>query len=325
MNRLVVLLLSILLVVSLVGCNKQSGKTGSSSATGSTVKLAILAPGASDFWKIVEAGANKASKDFNASCEVIAPSQPGATEQKTRLEDMMARGVDGIAFAPVDPDNQTEAINKAASQTNLITTDSDAPKSKRICYVGTDNYSAGKLAGEQLKKALPNGGKVWVCVGMLDAQNAHDRYQGVADSVKGSNIKILGVLTDNADRTKAKANVEDQLVKTPDVAAFVGLWSYNGPSILDAVRAFGKVGKVKIVCFDEDAVTIQAVKDGAIYATVVQNPFEFGYQSVKVLAALARKQDVKIPTNKVIDTGAKVVDKSNVTEFEANFKKMVGK
>lgn len=322
MRKLIVLLSLICLVMSLVGCNKQSGKPG---ASGSSVKLAILAPGASDFWKIVEAGANKGAKDFNASVEVIAPSQPGATEQKTRLEDLMARGVDGIALAPVDPNNQTDAIDKAASQTKLITTDTDAPKSKRICYVGTDNYAAGKLAGEQLKKALPNGGKVWVCVGMLDAQNAHDRYQGVADCVKGTKIKVLGVLTDNADRTKAKSNVEDQLVKTPDVAAFVGLWSYNGPAILDAVTAAGKVGKVKIVCFDEDATTLQAVKDGSIEATVVQNPFEFGYQSVKVLAALARNEDAKIPTCKVVDTGAKVVDKSNVAEFEANFKKLTGK
>ncbi|HOP79531.1 MAG TPA: sugar-binding protein [Armatimonadota bacterium] len=322
MRRFVFLVLLLCLVASITGCSKQSNTTSSSTTD---VKLAILAPGASDFWKIVEAGADKAAEELGVSCEVIAPSQPGATEQKTRLEDLIARGVDGIAFAPVDPNNQIAAIDKAASQTNLITTDTDAPKSKRLCYVGTDNYAAGKLAGEELKKALPNGGKVWVCVGMLDAQNAHDRYQGVVDAVKGTKINILGVLTDNADRTKAKANVEDQLVKTPDIAAFVGLWSYNGPAILDALIAAKKIGKVKIICFDEDAATIEAVKKGSIEATVVQNPFEFGYQSVKVLTALAKKEDAGIPESKVIDTGARVINKSNVGEFEAEFKKMVGK
>jgi ribose transport system substrate-binding protein len=318
--------LAALLTLTLAACDRSPTPAATTSGpSAAPIKLAILAPGSADFWTIVEAGAKKGAKDFNVSCEVITPSQVGATEQKTRLEDLLARGIQGISLAPVDPANQTAVINQAAAKTNLITTDTDAPTSNRLCYVGTDNVAAGQMAGECLKKSLPDGGKVFICVGVLDMQNAQDRYQGIQKAIAGTKITIVSVLTDNIDRVKARGNVEDQLVKTPDVAAFVGMWSYNGPAILDAIKAAGKVGKVKIVCFDEDAATIQGVKDGAIDYTVVQNPFKFGYESVRVLAALARKEDPHIPANKIIDTGVQIIDAKNVAEFEANFKKMLGK
>jgi ribose transport system substrate-binding protein len=127
------------------------------------------------------------------------------------------------------------------------------------------------------------------------------------------------------DRSKSKANVEDTLVKVPDIGALVGLWSYNGPLIADAVKAAGKKGKVKVICFDEDWSTLSSVRDGTIQATVVQKPFEFGYQSVKLLSALARGDKVDIPENGIIDTGVMVINKDNVDEFEKTLRERIGK
>jgi ribose transport system substrate-binding protein len=288
-------------------------------------QVAFVTNNVSDFWLIAKAGVNQADKDFDADCEFRMPAQGTATEQKSIVEDLIVKGVSGIAISPVDPANQTAMLDQAAAKVNLITHDSDAPQSKRLCYVGTNNYQAGLVAGKELMKVLPRGGKVMVFVGTLDAENAHDRNKGVADAVKGSKIQIVGTLTDNTDRTKAKANVEDTLIKYPDIAGLVGLWSYNGPAIAEAVRAAGKQDKVKIVCFDEDTSTLQAVKDGVIQATVVQKPYEFGYQSVKILAALARHEDAGIPKGKVIDTGVEVITKGNVDPFWAKLKEEVGK
>lgn len=289
------------------------------------VHVAFVTNNVSDFWKIAEAGVRQAEKDFDVKCDVRMPTQGTALEQKEILQDLIVKRVSGIAISPVSPDSQTEILNQVAKKVHLICHDSDAPKSNRLLYVGTSNYDAGKVAGQQLKKALPNGGKVMVYVGTLDAQNASQRYAGLKAAVKGSKIQILGVMTDNADHTKARANVEDTLVKYPDIAGLVGLWSYNGPAIVNAVKAAKKVGKVKIVCFDEDEVTLRGIKEGAIFSTVVQKPYEFGYQSVRILAALARGQKIDIPANKIIDTGVEVVNKDNVDEFWSRLKKLTGR
>jgi ribose transport system substrate-binding protein len=311
---LILFLNAILIAICLCSCGARK-----------QVHVAFVTNNVSDFWKIAEAGVRQAEKDFDVKCDVRMPTQGTALEQKEILQDLIVKGVSGIAISPVSPDSQTEILNQVAKKVHLICHDSDAPKSNRLLYVGTSNYDAGKVAGEQLKKALPNGGKVMVYVGTLDAQNASQRYAGLKAAVKGSKIQILGVMTDNADHTKARANVEDTLVKYPDIAGLVGLWSYNGPAIVNAVKAAKKVGKVKIVCFDEDEVTLRGIKEGAIFSTVVQKPYEFGYQSVRILAALARGQKIDIPANKIIDTGVEVLNKDNVDEFWSRLKKLTGR
>ena len=322
MRRLLVAGVLALACIALSSCGKPSSRAP---LTRPRVKLAFVTNNVSDFWLIAKAGVRKAEEDFDADCEFRMPAQGTATEQKSIMEDLVVKGVSGIAISPVDPANQTAMLDQAAAKVDLITHDSDAPQSKRLCYVGTNNYQAGLVAGKELLKVLPQGGKVMVFVGTLDAENAHDRNKGVADAVKGSRVQIVGTLTDNTDRAKAKANVEDTMIKYPDLAGLVGLWSYNGPAIAEAVRAAGKQGKVKIVCFDEDSSTLQAVKDGVIQATVVQKPYEFGYQSVKILAALARHEDAGIPKSKVIDTGVEVITKGNVQAFWTKLKQQAGR
>jgi len=319
MRKLLLGAIIICLALSLTSCAKKGAETAK------IPQVAFVTNNVSDFWSIAKAGVKAGEKDFNAVCNFRMPTQGTALEQKEILQDLIVKQVSGVAISPVSPDNQTDMLNEAAAKLNLICMDSDAPKSKRLLYVGTSNYDAGKVAGEQLMKALPNGGKVMIYVGTLDAQNAAERNKGVHDAVKGTKIVILGTMTDNADHTKARANVEDTLVKHRDIAALVGLWSYNGPAIADAVKSANKVGKVKIVCFDEDSKTLAAVKGGAIFATVVQKPYEFGYQSVRILAALARGEKLPIPPNKIVDTGVDVITKENVDAFSAKLKELTGK
>ena len=146
------------------------------------VKVAFVTNNASDFWKIAQAGTEKAKKELG--CEVIfrIPSSGTAQEQQVIVQDLITVGVSGIAISPKDPANQTAMLNRTAASVNLVTQDSDAPESNRMCYIGTDNYQAGVAAGELLKKTLPNGGKIMLFVGTLDAQNAKERLQGIKDS-----------------------------------------------------------------------------------------------------------------------------------------------
>src|SRR5205809_7187652 len=270
----------------------------------STKRLAFITNNAADFWTIARKGTDKADAEL---ADIVVEFRLGdgtAAAQKRIVDDLLAKGVDGIAISPVDPANQTAMLNDAAKQAIGFTHDSDAPDSKRECYVGTDNVAAGRQAGDLIKEALPQGGKIAVFVGKLDARNAQERLQGIKESIAGANIDIADVRTDDTDSVRAKANVSEMLVGHPEVAALVGLWSYNGPAILNAVRDAGRVGQVKIIAFDEEDATLTGVKSGAIVGTVVQQPYEFGYQAITMLAKVVKGDRSVIPPNhlKIVPT-----------------------
>jgi ribose transport system substrate-binding protein len=315
------------------GCSNKQGDNGASNSStnqtaGATKKqlhLAFVVNNAATFWTIARAGTEDAAKELgNVDVDFRIPSDGTAAQQRQILDDLLAKGVDGIAVSPIDPGNQTEFLNRVASKTLLICQDSDAPDSKRVCYIGTDNFAAGLEAGKMIKEVLPQGGKIMVFVGFADAQNAKDRFGGIKKELEGSNIQILDLRTDDADPVRAQKNAEDTLVKYPDVSALIGLYDYNGPAILNAVRNAGKAGKVKIVCFDDKDETLAGVASGDIYGTVAQQPYEFGKQAITKMAkylegdkeALAGGKQI-IPT---ID-----VKKDNVAEFQTRMKKILGK
>lgn len=279
-------------------------------------RVAFVTNNAADFWTIARRGCEKADDELaDISVEFKIPSDGTAAEQKRIIDDLLANGVSGIAISPVDPANQVQLINDAAKQALVITQDSDAPTSDRAVYIGTDNTAAGRQAGELIKEALPAGGKIMIFVGKIDAQNAQERYQGIKDALQGSKVEILDVRTDDTDPIRAKSNVADALVKNPDLACLVGLWSYNGPAILNAVKDAGRVGQIKIVCFDEDDQTLAGVKDGGIYATVVQQPYEFGYRAIKLMAKILGGDRSDIPAGKQIFVPTLVIKRDNVEEF----------
>jgi len=313
---------TLLLTVLIAGCQPGPSGSGGNAGAGGTGgagtkhKLAFVTNNASDFWTIARKGTEKAAREIpNIEVEFRIPADGTAAEQQRLIDDLLARGIHGIAISPVDPKNQTAMLDRAAGQTLVLTQDSDAPDSNRACYIGTDNVAAGRQAGELVKEALPQGGKIMVFVGVLDAANAQQRYQGLKEALAGSNVQIIDVRTDNTERVRAKANAADTLVNYPDIAGMVGLWSYNGPAILAAVREANKLDKVKIIAFDEEDDTLSGIKDGAIYATVVQQPFEFGFQSMQLMAKFLDGDKSVIPAGKQIFVPTIAIKKADVEEF----------
>jgi ribose transport system substrate-binding protein len=287
--------------------------------------LALVTNAAADFWTIARRGVEKAQKEHpDYAMEVIVTGQATAAEQRRELDDLLARGISGVSISAIDPKNSTEEFNKVAAKAVLFTTDSDAPGSGRVAYIGTDNVAAGRQAGEEIKKALPNGGKAMLFVGTMDADNARERVQGIKEALAGSKVEILDIRTDGVDFAKAKANVQDALAKG-GVDCLVGLYSYNTPQIYTAVKEAGKAGTVKIVGFDEDPQTLRGVTDGTIEATVVQQPFEFGYQSMTDMIKYINGDKSFIPANKLIIIPTRVINKSNVAEFQNSMKELLKK
>jgi ribose transport system substrate-binding protein len=288
--------------------------------------LAFVVNGASDFWKIAEAGVKKAQGELpNYSLSLKYPEQAAAAVQQRVLDDLVAAGTAGIMVSAVDPKNQTPHLDKIAAQALLFTTDSDAPASKRVGYIGSSNTELGKDAGKMMLKALPEGGKCVGFVGLLGADNARERIEGVKETIKGSKIQLVDVRGDEIDQTRAKRNVEDVLAATPDVACLVGFYSYNTPRIYEVLKEAGKLGKIKIIGFDEDPITLGGVKEGSISGTVVQQPFEWGYQGMKLMAKYLEGDKSGVPAGGIIIVPGKVIDKSNVDDFMASMKTMLGK
>ena len=127
-----------------------------------------------------------------------------------------------LPSARLIPTIKRNLLTKPRKKALVITQDSDAPTSDVHCTSEPITSRRAEQAGELIKEALPNGGKIMLFVGKSDARNAAERAQGIKKRWKDSKIEIIDTRTDDTDRARAKSNAADTLVKYSDVAALVG-------------------------------------------------------------------------------------------------------
>jgi ribose transport system substrate-binding protein len=330
-------------LIAFNGCQKKDESAGGSGAakSGKKPKIAYITNGVDPFWNTAAAGVRAAAKEFDADAQVHMPAK-GIVDQKRLVEAQLTAGVDGIAISPIDAKNQVDLINEACRATKVITHDSDAPDSQRLCFVGMDNYKAGRAAGKLIKEAIPNGGKVMIFVGRLEQLNSQQRRQGIIDELldkpeqvlkgmqfdapgkvlSGAKYTILDTRTDNFDYARAKANAEDAITANPDLACMVGLFAYNPPACLEALKSAKKNKQIKLVAFDEQNATLQGIIDGDIHGTVSQQPYYYGYHSVRILAGLARGDQSVLPKDGFLEVPIVQVRTDNVQKFWEELKKL---
>jgi ribose transport system substrate-binding protein len=288
--------------------------------------VAFITNASTDFWKIAHKGCEKADTELVDVTVAFKTTNTGAAQEQNGLirDALDTDGADAIAISVIDPAGQKNVINDAAKRAWVITQDSDAPETDRALYLGADNRAAGRQAGDLIKKALPQGGKIMVFVGKRDVQNARERFEGLKESLQGSKVEIIDLLTDDADPSRARQNAYETLNKYPDIAGMVGLWSYNGPAILQAVRPAGKLSQIKIVCFDDERATLAAIKEGTIFGTVAQQPFEYGYQAVQMAGKILRGDRSVIPASKTVLIPTVVIQKNNVDDYTKKLNQLLG-
>jgi ribose transport system substrate-binding protein len=298
----------------LVGC-RGSGKP----------KVAFVSNNPEAFWTIAEAGAKKAAQEENVELLFRKPATGDVADQKQIIDTVINQGIKALAVSVIDPKNQRGYLDEIAAKVSLITQDNDAPGTKRLAYIGTNNYEAGRAAGKLVKEAFgEQGGTVVIFVGDTAPLNARQRRQGVIDELAGrtapNDLNDFQPSPDGEDFGKYKLYKEtctdqpegqekcrrnartalDALLKGDGQVCMVGLWAYNPPAILGVAKdvlpdAAERHRRVKIVAFDENFDTLKGIEDGDIYATVVQDPYNFGYDSVKMMAALARGDRSVLP------------------------------
>jgi ribose transport system substrate-binding protein len=314
MKKKTALLLALCTSVLLQGCDK--GNQPSSVTPQKKLRLGFVANNANDYWSIVRLGCDFAVGELGDVDLVFrTPMDRTAAAQQEIVNQMIADGVNGIAISPIDAEKQTEFLNSIPTNVLLVCADSDAQKSRRLCYIGTDNAAAGKQVAELLKTALPDGGKIVLFAGYLNAQNVAERIEGIKAGLNGSNVLIVDTLADESKVPAAEKNAEIALAKYPDLAAMVGLNSYTGPAILQAVRSAGKAGQVKIVCFDEESDTLAGIAAGDIYGTVGQKPFWIGHKTITNMRNYLQGDKTQLAGGAVY-VPTRVVTKDNVAVIQ---------
>jgi ribose transport system substrate-binding protein len=288
----------IVLTIAMVGV----GMAWKAGALRSKTRIAIITSTQDVYWDRLFQGGESAARYFDAEVSTIrCPTDEAVQSQKIR--DLVSQGIDGIIVSPVKPDSQTPLFNEVAAKIPLITVDSDAPKSHRIAFIGTNNYEAGRQMADLLKAALPNGGQIMICVGSVESDNGKSRRDGLLDAlgdrarddsrtpepvdqkISAGKFTVLQTLIDGADPAKAKSLAVGALKSNSDLAGFACLWSYSTPAVLEALKETAKVGKVKVVGFDDLEPTLAGVEAGNVFGTLVQDQYNMGFDSVMVMSA----------------------------------------
>lgn len=293
----------------------------------------VITNGISPFWNSMGKGLDAAKAELKCGGDWVGPQNAEHNAQVKLMKEAVAAKIDGIAVSAIEADALTGTINEAIDAgVPVITFDSDAPKSKRLVYIGTNNFEAGRMAGEEAARLFPNGAKLVAFVGNMSAANARERYEGFKAAVKGKNIEFVQEpYEDNKDKGRARRNAEDALTRYKDkISGLVGLYSYNGPAIVAAVQAANLRSKMKIVCFDGEPDTLRNLGQGLVDVTVVQKPYEFGRLSIKLLYLYKQEKDIDKALEKlkpeldtlnmklnghILDTGVEVITPANAQPF----------
>lgn len=328
--------LTISICFALIGCEPQLAKTEkTTSATtaaapktnGALKRLIILTNGDSPFWDACREGLLQANRELKLNDRglnaVLDVNDGTAQGQLSKLQQYGTQtDIAGVGVSALDAGNAAIADELRTLQkkgVKVLTIDSDIDRSQfrnaRYAFIGTDNLTGGKVLGVCAKGLKPEGGEYVTFVGIKGAQNAIERIGGFGQGA-GEKFTFKDTMTDENDKTKARENVRNAIRNHPNLSVLVGIWSYNAPAIVDVVKETNRRKDFTIVTFDAEPTAISSMAEGSIDAMVVQNPFQMGYQGVRMLDALVNSKDDVLkemlpnygqPDGDIFDTGLKVV------------------
>ncbi|MCK1606425.1 sugar-binding protein [Bradyrhizobium sp. 166] len=273
------------------------------------------------FFDFARDGCLKRAKELgNIECIYKGPVEHEPATQAQIIQDFVTQKVDGLAISVADVAAMTKSIDAAtAAGIPVITFDADAPRAKRIAYIGTNNKEFGVALGKELLKLRPDGGKYAMVSGGPGAKNLAERVDGVREALKGSKwIEVAGSPTFcNDDPALAVQQMTDMRTATPDLAAIVpiGGWPMFAPEGFKAFASRYKKdidsGKFTLVVADTLKMQLELLRDGYANALVGQRPFEMGEKAMDTLLAIKRGE--KVP--EIVYTGLDLVTKDNVAQM----------
>jgi ribose transport system substrate-binding protein len=279
------------------------------------------------YWQGVVSGLNRAASEMKVKSELAGPDTYDPQGEHNEFRRAMAQKPSGIMVSAADAKVLAPDIDAALGQgIPVITVDSDAPNSKRLLFVGTDNFNAGALGGRLVVKQLNGKGTVAIFT-MLPQANLNERlqgYQSVFEAHPG--IKVSEIVDIKGDAPTAFDNARRILESKNKVDAIVCLEAIACPEVGEVVNRENMAGKVTIVAMDTDQRTLDWIQKGVISATIAQKPFTMGYYGCKVLDDLHHHKPTPLTANwgqnpfspipTFVDTGTSMIDKSNLDAFK---------
>jgi len=320
----------ILLLLGLSACGGGTPQTALGSAetplidtSGDEYYMVTFASGI-EYWKGCFEGFEKAAKMHGA--KAIYQGAPGTNvnEEVTVFQQIAAKRPAGIAVTCVEPQGFVDAINEAVAQgIHVVTFDADSPASKRYAYLGTGNENAGAAAAAHMVGLINGSGEVGVVMlpGLL---NQEQRSAGFVNYMKAyaPGVNVVQIANGGQDQTSAAAATAALIQANPNVKGLFGVNAWQGTGIATAVEEAGKKGTIKVVSFDTDQSTLDAIRSGTIQASVAQGTKQMGFWAFEMLYLTRKglvvdgwKEKGLAPTPANVDTGVSIVTSSNVDNF----------
>jgi len=297
--------------LALAGCSDQrtantsattaGAPSGSGSGSSGPKRLIFITNGDDPYWDACNAGLIEGAKQFGIESQglrvVMEKNNATAQGQIEKLRQLGSQSdVAGVAISVIQAENAAiveEMKNLAAKGVKVITVDSDVNRETyrdaRLFFIGTDNIEGGRLLGTAARTLLEGRGKTsggYVqFAGFTDNDNARARMNGFKEAI-GGGFTEADRMSDEMDLSKARDNVRTALVNHPDLTALVGIWAYNAPAIAEVAMERGVRDRLTIITFDAQAAALNHMAEGKIDAMVVQNPFDMGVQTVRLLRAM---------------------------------------
>jgi ribose transport system substrate-binding protein len=236
-----------------------------------------------DYWRLVGEGAKAAEEDYNVFVEYKGPRRSNMEEQLKMMDMAIAARVDGIIVQALNEEKFVPIINKAVKAgVPVVTIDTDSPNSLRSLYIGTDNYEAGRLAGETLIEDTKGRASVAIITGSFTSAHHQLRVEGFLNSVKNApGIEIVAIEESNITRVGAEEKAYRLLKENTHITAFFGTSALDAIGITSALQDSVNKGSQYIIAFDALPETVGLLQEGEIDAVVAQQPFEMGFKSVE--------------------------------------------
>lgn len=265
------------------------------------------------YWQDIREGAEDAAEEKGVIVEFQGPDY-ASIEEGIRLINMAyAANVSGIITYIQDPDSYNSAINKIVEDgIPIVTIDSDAEKSKRLAYVGTDNINAGKVGAQEIIRAIGIEGDIGIIMGGSDVKNQVERVEGFTSYInENSNIKITNIESSDSYLLQAELAAKKILTDNNDIKAIFCTSAQDGIGAAKVIKNMGLIGEVNIVSFDALPETLELIKDGVISSTVAQNPYIMGYEAVNTILSIISGEEV----DELQLTDVLIINNENIDEF----------